>query len=210
METAIANANVLSTEFPKESGYALQLSQTVKAREAVIETQTRGHQSCQERARHLAGRLDQDHEPFITSAARLRLAAFSADDPREKVEQYNTMLKQSVWLISEYAGGNAPTLLQQSAQKTPLSLPHWKTSTLIAALSILPWPTSPPSKRCRKPTQGICRHRRNGKKFVSEFNDTRNQVFAADNPVSTHCPQENGSARRPMPSFNSGSFCCSR
>jgi methyl-accepting chemotaxis protein len=178
---AVTIGNDIAKLVPKGSAMHILQDQTAKAHEDVMQARKHVDASLGKSEHSIASaEWVKTMTGLITLNARLRLAAFTPDDSREKVEQYNTFLKQAVWLVSEYAGRERALIGSTISAKSPL--PATASETLHSYRGIVDLALSDISSLKSMPETDpkvSAAIESMEKKFLGEFAETRKQTFAA-------------------------------
>lgn len=118
---ALKMAEEMAAKELNNADYSKLLKKTEMVRQAHIEARLRVDNSLRQ-----AGRDIQPAEwvkivsEFIDAASRLRQAGFITSAPLQRITQANLIIKQAVWLASEYAGRERANLVSIIAARKPV------------------------------------------------------------------------------------------
>ena len=104
-----------------ESRFAVLFEKTNQAYESIAVARSRVDRSLRESERDIEpSEWFKAMTDVIDSAAMLRQAGFIASEPLDQITQDNLLLKQAVWLVSEYMGRERGTLGPMIASSKPV------------------------------------------------------------------------------------------
>lgn len=178
---ALSSARTLADKEPSDTEYAVALRKTFATREALLDARKKVDTSLL--------KVDRDIQPqewiktitdFIESAARLRQVGFATSEPLGRITHDNVILKQAVWLASEYAGRERANIGTMIASQKPIPVDLMKKLTAFRSIVDLNIKEITALKDSKIEDERIIKAiKEMDNTFFNRFEETRKQVYLA-------------------------------
>lgn len=163
-----------------DSDYANVLKKTVAARNAYIDARKRVDSSLTKTERDIqTAEWIKTITDFINTAARLRQEGFYTTEPLPKITQDNLVVKQAIWLASEYAGLERANIGGMIAAQKPIPPDVMRKLQSFRSIVDLNMKTILALKESKGADERVIKAINNMEEtFLNRFGETRKTVYA--------------------------------
>lgn len=178
---AVSSAKTLTDKEPSDSEYTAALRKVSIAREAHLEARKKVDTSLLKDERDIQPQeWIKTITDFIETAARLRQVGFVTSEPLAQITHDNVVIKQSVWLASEYAGRERANIGTMIAAQKPIPVDLMKKLTSFRSIVELNIKEITALKDSRIGDERIIKAVKDMDDiFLNRFEETRKQVYEA-------------------------------